>query len=217
MYRAFSEIDLRQLVKLRDLLQEGKESIKSKISQIEPDSIVSLYGDNTFFSLFADQGEIYEVIYDQVKMNDQSNEKRILSNDEFKTFMRRMRYVITHPTIVHKNEEIPENAKLTILKQCILFKDQKSRISLYRLAEFIPDLNLTNYISCTSDLNAMVESLPSAQYYKVLDKFHTNVYTETIREAVMPKKVYFSTFQANTPIITSEHEGIKREITDGYA
>ena len=70
MYRAFSEIDLRQLVKLRDLLQEGKESIKSKISQIEPDSIVSLYGDNTFFSLFADQGEIYEVIYDQVKMND---------------------------------------------------------------------------------------------------------------------------------------------------
>ena len=71
-----------------------------------------------------------------------------------------------------------EIAKMTILKQCVLFNDQKSRVSMYRLAEYIPELIITDYISCTADLSLVIFNLPSSQYLKMFDMFSTNVWTE---------------------------------------
>ena len=64
-----------------------------------------------------------------------------------------------------------EIAKMTILKQCVLFNDQKSRVSMYRLAEYIPELIITDYISCTADLGLVIFNLPSSQYLKMFDMF----------------------------------------------
>ena len=64
---------------------------------------------------------------------------------------------------------------MSILKQVVLFTDQKSRVSMYRLADFF-DLELTDYISCTADLKLVIEYLPSAQYTKMFNKFQKNLF-----------------------------------------
>ena len=51
---------------------------------------------------------------------------------------------------------------MSILKQCVLFNDQKSRVSMYRLADFFEELNITDFISCTKDLSLVINNLPSA-------------------------------------------------------
>ena len=46
---------------------------------------------------------------------------------------------------------------------------------MYRMADLF-DLDLTDYISCTADLSLVIKYLPSAQYFKMFDKFQENVY-----------------------------------------
>ena len=65
---------------------------------------------------------------------------------------------------------------MSILKQIVLNNDQKSRVSMYRLADFF-DMDITDYISCTEDLIKVIENLPSAQYFRMFDKFQRNYFT----------------------------------------
>ena len=71
LYRPFCEIDLFQLIKLKDqVIQANKEKFSLKradIGDIELLSVCSLYGNESFFSLLAEQGIIYEVFFDQLK------------------------------------------------------------------------------------------------------------------------------------------------------
>ena len=99
----------------------------------------------------------------------------MLLNDEFELLMRRLRYVIIRPTPVYDDNIGLPLAYMSILKQVVLFLDQKSRVSMYRLADFF-DLELTDYISCTADLKLVIEYLPSAQYTKVFNKFQKNIF-----------------------------------------
>ena len=99
----------------------------------------------------------------------------MLQQDEFDLFMRRLRLVITRPTPIYGKKNEPQITTLSILKQCVLFTDQKSRVSMYRMADLF-DLDLTDYISCTADLRLVIKYLPSAQYFKMFDKFQENVY-----------------------------------------
>ena len=78
--------------------------------------------------------------------------------------------MITRPTPVYGDNYDKPLTNMSILKQVVLFTDQKSRVSMYRLADFF-DLDLTDYISCTADLKLVIQYLPSAQYTKVFDKF----------------------------------------------
>ena len=121
--------------------------------------------------------------------------------------MRRVRYVITRPTPVFgKGKTDTLVTYLSILKQCVLLTCQKSRVNIYRLADKLTDLNITDYVSCSADLNQVINYLTSAQYLKMFDKFQENVYTMSISEAVMPKRENLKTFCTNTSIITKDHE-----------
>ena len=79
----------------------------------------------------------------------------MLSQDEFELLMRRLRYMITRPTPVYGDNYDKSLTNMSILKQVVLFTDQKSRVSMYRLADFF-DLDLTDYISCTADLKLVI-------------------------------------------------------------
>ena len=79
---------------------------RSDIGDIEPLSTSCVYGSETFFSLFAEQGIIYEVFYEQLKkMQDAQDssgvDKQMLSPRELELFLRRLHYVITRPTPIH--------------------------------------------------------------------------------------------------------------------
>jgi hypothetical protein len=114
--------------------------------------------------------------------------------------------VITRPTPVFRGGQSDTLvAHLSILKQCVLLSDQKSRVSMYRLADQCVEIDITDYISCTADLNQVIQNLTSAQYFKMFDKFQQNVYTMQITEAVMTKGVKMKTFCGDTSIITKDH------------
>lgn len=66
--------------------------------------------------------------------------------------MRRLAFVINKPTPVYGSKDTEQTfTYMSILKQCVLLNDQRSRVSMYRLADSF-DFNLTHYISCTADL-----------------------------------------------------------------
>lgn len=157
LYRPFAEIDLMQILDLKDTVVRAKKVLhKTDISEIEPLTASATYNGETFFSIFAEQGAIYEVFYDQIRGLSLSKEKQALSQDELELLMRRLRYVITRPTPVFAGEGEKPVTSMSILKQVVLFADQKSRVSMYRLADFF-ELDITDYISCTADMKLMIE------------------------------------------------------------
>ena len=92
----------------------------------------------------------------------------MLPADEFDLFMRRLRYVITRPTQVFATKKGEEAGKMedlvtrmSILKQCVLFDSQRSKVSMYKLADFF-DLEITDYISSTPDLALVMQYLPTS-------------------------------------------------------
>ena len=119
-----------------------------------------VYEDETFFSIFAEQGLFYEIVADKLRDNlalEDNADQTMLDLQ-----MRRLRYVISRPTSVWSGNEssktdpdAPPMAHLSILKQCVLLNDQKSRVSMYKMADFF-DFDITDYISCTSDLNHVI-------------------------------------------------------------
>ena len=50
---------------------------------------------------------------------------------------------------------------MSILKQCVLFDSQSSKVSMYKLADFF-DFEITDYISSTQDLALVMQYLPSS-------------------------------------------------------
>ena len=65
LYRAFAEIDLKQLKKLKEILEKVEKANLTKeiLGEIEPLTASCAYNQETFFSLFAEQGAIYEVFF----------------------------------------------------------------------------------------------------------------------------------------------------------
>lgn len=154
LYRAFAEIDFRQLVSLKNTILNAKKTLtKADIGDIEPNTVNCVYKDETFWSIFAEQGIIYEVFLDQIRNQER---KQMISSDEFDLLLRRMKYVITRPSPVFAKDFTKEITKMSILKQCIIFNDQRSRVSMYKLADFL-DLDICDYISCTADLKQVIQ------------------------------------------------------------
>ena len=91
----------------------------------------------------------------------------------------------------HDLEEIEKDlgVKASILRQCCLIDDQKTRVLLYRIADTIEDLTIADYIGSHNYLSVLREKLPQAQFFKILNKSMTNIFTEKITEVVMEKKV----------------------------
>ena len=67
------------------------------IGDIEPLTASCVFDNETFFSIFAEQGIIYEVFYDTIKEKD----AKMLPAEDFDLFMRRLRLTITRPTPVY--------------------------------------------------------------------------------------------------------------------
>ena len=65
--RPFSEMDFRQIMKLKDIVLRAGEIKKVDVGEIEPYTVSCVYKNETFFSMFAEQGIIYEVFYDQIR------------------------------------------------------------------------------------------------------------------------------------------------------
>ena len=78
---------------------------KAEVGEIEPLCVSCQYDGHTIFSIFAEQGEIYEAIYDQIRANEGQSERKMMNSAEFELYMRRMRYVITRPTPVLDNKD----------------------------------------------------------------------------------------------------------------
>ena len=67
--RAFSEIDLYQVIKINTKIQEATgELTKADLGDIEIETVTkSIYNAETFFSLFAEQSDLYDQIWERLK------------------------------------------------------------------------------------------------------------------------------------------------------
>ena len=75
-------------------------------------------------------------------------------------YLKQLNYVLNKPTIltVKENTSI---ADLSILKQCLLFKNIKASVMIYKLARIIPNVKFTDYFSSQEDLEIIVDRLPA--------------------------------------------------------
>ena len=140
--------------------------------------MASLYGRETFFTLFAEQAQIYEQVYDQLKACKHDLKYSFFSSDEHgkkDEYLVRMHYILDRPTPVRvkDNEHLTD---LSILKHCLLYADRKASLAVYRIGELL-SMNLADYITCINDLQLIIERLPSQQYISLLNSVAENLQT----------------------------------------
>ena len=64
MFRAFSEMDLRHLQHINKVIVNKTRFTKADLGgELELDSIIAVYGEETFFTIFAEQAPIYDLIF----------------------------------------------------------------------------------------------------------------------------------------------------------
>ena len=62
IYRAFAEMDLHQVKQIKNIISQKGNYSKTDVGQIEMEVIISLFGDETFFSLFAEQAQLFDIV-----------------------------------------------------------------------------------------------------------------------------------------------------------
>ena len=68
LYRPFAETDLHQVISLKEIVVNAEQPLqKSDIMDLEPFTVSANFNNETFFSIFAEQGAIYEMFYDQIR------------------------------------------------------------------------------------------------------------------------------------------------------
>ena len=118
------------MIKLKNIILKFKANPsglkRSDIGIIEPLTANCIFGDETFFSVFAEQGIIYEIFLDQIRKQQGSNDDEgslMIPANEFEVYMRRLRFVITRPTPVYDKGFKHVICSMSILKQVVLFND----------------------------------------------------------------------------------------------
>ena len=141
LIRAFAEIDLKQIKFINELIINKNALQKSDLKEIEPETTVSDYEGETFFSLFSEQDLVYEVVFDQLTGMEETDEDRNLIRSDVEdgvaSYIRHLSYVLDKPTPLR----VKDNDYLTnfsILKQCLLFQDIKASVMIYKIAKLIP-------------------------------------------------------------------------------
>ena len=79
--RAFSEIDLFQVVSIKEKIMAGEAS-QSDLGDIETETFMkSIFREETFFSLFAEQKGLYDLIYQRLKEPSQDQSSSFLNEN----------------------------------------------------------------------------------------------------------------------------------------
>jgi len=60
-------MDLHQLRQISQVVQKKSIFSKGEIGDIEPETLVRIYGQETFFTLFSEQAPIYDAVVDALK------------------------------------------------------------------------------------------------------------------------------------------------------
>lgn len=101
LYRAFSEMDLIQIASLVKTCKDDPQYTKADLGQIEQKTAISVYDQETFFTIFGEQSQVYNQIFEQLKnqvkksnLNNQTEEET-LALDHYK---RALGYVLQRPT-----------------------------------------------------------------------------------------------------------------------
>ena len=76
----------------------------------------------------------------------------------------------------------------------------------------IEDLTIADYLGSHNYLHVLQEKLPQAQFFKILNKSMTNIFTEQITEIVMDKKESQAVFLSDSPIVRIGQENLPSEI-----
>ena len=191
LIRAFAEIDLAQVKFINDLIINKSNTLqKSDLKEIEPETTVSDFEGETFFSLFSEQDLVYEVVFDQMTGMETDEDRNLIRSDVedgVASYIRHLSYVLDKPTPLR----VKDNDYLTnfsILKQCLLFQDIKASVMIYKIAKLIPQLDFEDYISSQEDLEVVVERLPAQQYLPIFNTFSENYHTRMVNEAILQKK-----------------------------
>ena len=130
LIRAFSEIDLKQVIDIQKRVEESSgELTKTDVSVIETDTFLkSIYKQETFFSLFAEQSSLYDLIWEHLKEPSQ-DESSFEENAA-----RILRYILRRPT--------PVRVRLTVEDNKDNLNNSEKKKSTKKLIKNITDLSL---------------------------------------------------------------------------
>ena len=159
LVQAFAEIDLQQVKFISDAILTKKLISKKDLAQIEPQTILTGFKKETFFSLFYEQAIVYETAYDQLNEGEHSILPQF-SDESLAVYLRSLSYVLEKPTPIRVKEEA-KIADMSILKRCLLFNDIKAAVNIYKLARLTDNIDFEDYISTLEDLEIIVKRLPA--------------------------------------------------------
>lgn len=81
LIRPFAEIDLEQIIFINDLIMNKNVLQKSDLKEIEPETTVTDFEGETFFSLFSEQDLVYETVFDQMVSMEVDSERSLIRAD----------------------------------------------------------------------------------------------------------------------------------------
>ena len=159
--RAFSEMDLFQVVSIKEKIMAGEAS-QSDLGDIETETFMkSIFREETFFSLFAEQKGLYDLIYQRLKEPSQDQSSSFLNENT----TRIMKFILRRPTPVRVKDDNNQSAigtkrfehitDMSLLRQCLLFTNTKAMESTFRMARLAMPY-LTDYIKSIDDLELIV-------------------------------------------------------------
>ena len=141
-----------------------KENLaKSDLREIEPETTISLFQKENFFSLFPEQDIVYGIVYDQLVAMQQGSDRILLRENRrggVAYYLHSLLYVLELPTPISVVEN-PNLTELSILKQCLTFNDIKSSVLIYKISKLVPHIDFEDYISTQEDLEIIVKRLPA--------------------------------------------------------
>ena len=97
-------MDLQQILKIRRIIGGDKNEehyTKQDLEMIELDTIVQVFEEETFFTIFAEQAEVYDAISDQLHLALLENQQNEMEDERiFQKVVRRLKIVVDRPTPV---------------------------------------------------------------------------------------------------------------------
>ena len=149
---------------------------KYDLGQVEPESTTCTFDGETLFSLFSDQSLLYETVLDQVAQYGNDDDHQLLRFDTNSGIKRHKLFFSTmllKPTaLIVKDSD--DAAKMSMVKQCLLFSETRAAIFLYKLSNIATNVSFEDYVTCLEDFEIMISKLPAQQYLFILQKFRDN-------------------------------------------
>ena len=107
----------------------------SDIREIEPETVTCSFGDETFFTIFSQQLEVYQTILNQMQEFGGDKDRKLLREDlrgGIENHKRELSAILLKPTALncHDSDQV---MPMPILKECLLFEDIKATVLIFIL------------------------------------------------------------------------------------